>query len=139
MVLNGRRTFNAISEIVGNSVLVPIQNSVKGFFEKSNFKLLESSANQLGCLVWRHKQFWSECYGPVSYLSRVAPVRGGFSDTSQSNKGRLCLAEQDGLATRTKLHECVLPAGIKNVFIYFTLKSRDPKISLSDPIWGRDP
>ena len=32
VVLNGRSTFNAISAIVGNSVLVPIQNSVKGFF-----------------------------------------------------------------------------------------------------------
>ncbi len=31
VVLNGRGTFNAISKIVGNSVLVPIQNSVKGF------------------------------------------------------------------------------------------------------------
>ena len=47
VVLNGRRTFNVISEIVGNSVLVPIQNSVKGFFGKSSFMFesLESSAN----------------------------------------------------------------------------------------------
>ncbi len=51
----------------------------------------------------------------------------------------MCLAEQDELATRKKLQECVLPAGIKNVFIFFTLKSRDPKISLSNLIWGRDP
>ena len=47
VVLNGRRTFNTISDVVGNSVLVPIQNSVKGFFGKSSFKFesLESSAN----------------------------------------------------------------------------------------------
>lgn len=32
VVLNGRSTFNNISAIVGNSVQVPIQNSVKGFF-----------------------------------------------------------------------------------------------------------
>ena len=47
VVLKGRRTFNAISDIVGNLVLVPIQNSGKGFFGKSsfNFESLESSAN----------------------------------------------------------------------------------------------
>ena len=53
VVLNGRRTFNAISAIVGNSVLVPIQNSVKDFFGKCSFKFesLESSANSSCALI----------------------------------------------------------------------------------------
>ena len=47
VVLNGRSTFNAISAIVGNSVLVQIQNSVKSFFWNCSFKFEshESSAN----------------------------------------------------------------------------------------------
>ena len=49
MVLNGRRTFNATSEIVGNLVLVPMQNSVKGFLGKSSLSLSHSKDQQI-CL-----------------------------------------------------------------------------------------
>ena len=47
VMLNGRKTFNATSKIVGNSAVVPIQNSIKGFFGKSGFKFesLKSSVN----------------------------------------------------------------------------------------------
>ena len=38
VVLNGRKTFDVISENVGNLILVPIQNSVKDFYGKSSFK-----------------------------------------------------------------------------------------------------
>ena len=46
-MLNGRRTFDVISEIVGSSVLVPIQNSVKGFFENLALSLSFSKAQRV--------------------------------------------------------------------------------------------
>ena len=53
MVLNGRKTSNAMSEVMENSVVVPIQNSVKSFFGKSGFKFesLESTASS-SCAVY---------------------------------------------------------------------------------------
>ena len=47
VVMNGRSTFNAISVIVGNSVLLPIQKSVKGFFEIVVLSLSHSKAQQI--------------------------------------------------------------------------------------------
>ena len=47
VVLNGRSKFNAISAIVGNSVLIPIQNSVKGFFGIVVLSLGHTKAQQI--------------------------------------------------------------------------------------------
>ena len=47
VVLNGRSTFNAISAIMRNSVLVPIQNSVKGFFLIVVLSLSHTKAQQI--------------------------------------------------------------------------------------------
>ena len=47
VVLNGKSTFNAISAIVGNSVLVQIQNSVKVFFGIVVLSVSHTKAQQI--------------------------------------------------------------------------------------------